>query len=51
MAWEARYWTQKCLAQLADLTPHSIIYIENRGQHPSLNKFYLLITLLDILVG
>ena len=43
-------WTQEYLAQLVDLTPRSIMYIENRGQHPSLNVFYLLVTLLDISV-
>jgi len=47
---EAKGWTQEYLAQLVDLTPRSIMYIENRGQHPSLNKFYLLVTLLDISV-
>ena len=26
------------------------MYIENRGQHPRLNKFYLITTLLDISV-
>jgi len=43
-------WTQEYLAQLVDLTPRSIMYIENRGQHPSLNVFYLLVTLLEISV-
>ena len=43
-------WTQEYLAQLVNLTPRSIMYIENRGQHPSLNVFYLLVTLLDISV-
>ena len=43
-------WTQEYLAQMVDLTPRSIMYIENRGQHPSLNVFYLLVTLLDISV-
>ena len=43
-------WTQEYLAQLVDLTPRSIMYIENRGQHPRLNKFYLITTLLDISV-
>lgn len=53
---EAKGWTQEYLAQLVDLTPRSIItprsimYIENRGQHPRLNKFYLITTLLDISV-
>ena len=45
---EAKGWTQEYLAQLVDLTPRSIMYIENRGQHPSLNKFYQLVTLLDL---
>ena len=39
---EAKGWTQEYLAQLVDLTPRSIMYIENRGQHPRLNKFYLI---------
>jgi len=47
---EAKGWTQEYLAQLLDFTPRSIMCIENRGQHPSLNKFYLLITLLDVSV-
>ena len=38
------------MAQLVDLTPRSIMYIENRGQHTSLNAFYKLVTLLDISV-
>lgn len=49
-AWEAKGWTQEYFTQLVDLTPRSIMYIENRGQHPRLNKFYLLVTLLDISV-
>ncbi len=47
---EEKGWTQEYLAQLVDRTPRSIMYIENRGQHPSLNTFYLLVTLLDISV-
>ena len=39
---------QEYLAQLVDRTPRSIMYFENRGQHPSLNTFYKIITLLDI---
>lgn len=42
---EAKGWTQEYLAQLVDLTPRSIMYIENRGQHPRLNKFYLIMEL------
>ena len=47
---EAKGWTQEYLAQLVDRTPRSIMYMENRGQHPSLNTFYQIITLLDISV-
>ena len=47
---EAKGLTQEYLAQLVDRTPRSIMYIENRGQHPSLNTFYQLVTLLDISV-
>ena len=43
-------WTQEHLAQLVDLTPRSIMYIENRGQHTSLDAFYKIVTLLDISV-
>ena len=47
---EAKGWTQEYLAQLVDRTPRSIMYMENRGQHPSLNTFYQIVTLLDISV-
>jgi len=47
---EAKGWTQEYLAQLVDRTPRSIMYIENRGQYPSLNTFYQLVTLLEISV-
>lgn len=47
---EEKGWTQEYLAQLVDLTPRSIMYIENRGQHPRLNKFFLITTLLGISV-
>ena len=47
---EAKSWTQEYLSQLVDRTPRSIMYIENKGQHPSLNVFYKLVTLLDISV-
>ena len=43
-------WTQEYLAQLVDHTPRSIMYMENRGQHPSLNIFFKIVTLLDISV-
>ena len=41
---EAKGWTQEYLAQLVDRTPRSIMYFENRGQHPSLNTFYKIVT-------
>ena len=47
---EEKGWTQDYLSQLVNRTPRSIMYIENRGQHPSLNTFYQLVTLLDISV-
>ena len=47
---EAKGWTQEYLAQLVDRNPRSIMYFENRGQHPSLNTFYQIVTLLDISV-
>jgi len=45
---KAKGWTQELLAQLVDLTPRSIMYIENRDQHTSLDVFYRLVTILDI---
>lgn len=47
---KAKGWTQEHLAQLVDLVPRSIMYIENKGQHTSLNAFYKIVTLLDISV-
>ena len=47
---KAKGWTQEHLAQLVDLVPRSIMYIENKGQHASLNAFYKIVTLLDISV-
>ena len=47
---EAKGWTQEYLGQLIDRTSHSVMYIENRGQHPSLEIFYKLVVLLDISV-
>ena len=47
---EAKGWTQEYLGQLIDRTAHSIMYMENRGQHPSLAVFYKLVILLDISV-
>ena len=47
---KAKGWTQEQLAQFVDLTPRSIMYIENRGQHTSLDVLYKLVTVLDISV-
>ena len=41
---EDKGWTQEYLAQLVDRTPRSIMYFENRGQHPSLNTSYKIVT-------
>lgn len=41
-------WTQEYLAQLLDRTPRSIMYMENRGQHPSLNILFKIATLLGL---
>ena len=43
---EAKGWTQEYLAQLVDRTPRSIMYFENRGQHPSLNAFYQMVNVI-----
>ena len=47
---EAKGWTQEYLGQLIDRTAHSVVYMENRGQYPSLAVFYKLVVLLDISV-
>ncbi len=47
---EAKGWTQEYLGQLIDRTAHSVMYMENRGQHPSLTIFYKIVVLLDISV-
>ena len=47
---ESMGWTQEYLAQLIDRTSHTVMYMETRGQHPSLNVFYQVVTLLDISV-
>ncbi len=43
-------WTQEQLGQIVDRTDRAIMYLENRGTHPSFNLFYQLVTLLDISV-
>lgn len=47
---ENKGWTQEYLAGLVDCTARNIMYIENNGQHPSLDIFYQLVTLLDLSV-
>lgn len=47
---ESRGWTQEYLGQLIDRTSHTIMYIEKRGQYPSINVFFQLVTLLEISV-
>lgn len=47
---EEKNWTQEYLAQLVNRTPRSIMYIENRGQYPSFDTFYQIVTLLQISV-
>lgn len=43
-------WTQAYLAELVGRTDRTIMSIENKGQFPSLNVFYQIVTLLDISV-
>lgn len=47
---EAKGWTQEYLGQLLDRSSHTVMYIENRGQYPSIPVFYKVVTLLDISV-
>ena len=47
---ESKGWTRERLAQEVDLAPRYIMSIENRGQHPSFQVFYELVTLFDISV-
>ena len=42
--------TQEQLAYIIDRDPRTVMYHENDGQHPSLNTFYKIVTLLDISV-
>ena len=47
---EASGMTQEQLAYIVDRAPHTIMYNENDGQHPSLNTFYQMVTMFDISV-
>ena len=48
---ENRGWTREQLAQEVDLAPRYIMSIENKGQHPSFQVFYELVTLFQISVN
>ena len=43
---EASGMTQEQLAYIVDRAPRTIMYNENDGQHPSLNTFYQMVTML-----
>ncbi|MEA4846163.1 MAG: helix-turn-helix transcriptional regulator [Clostridiaceae bacterium] len=43
-------WTREVLAEKVNLVPRYIMSIENKGQHPSFQVFYELVTLFDISV-
>lgn len=47
---ESRGWTRERLAQEVDLAPRYIMSLENKGQYPSFQVFYELVTLFDISV-
>ena len=44
----AKNMTQEAVGQMVDRTSRTIMHIENKGQHPSLNVFYQLVTYFDI---
>lgn len=47
---ESKGWTRERLAQEVALAPRYIMSIENKGQHPSFQVFYELVTLFHISV-
>ena len=47
---EERGWTQAYVAELVSKTDRTIMNIENKGQHPSFNLFFKLVTMFDISV-
>ena len=47
---EERGWTQAYVAELVGKTDRTIMNIENKGQHPSFNLFFQLVTMFDISV-
>ncbi|HBL50762.1 MAG TPA: transcriptional regulator, partial [Firmicutes bacterium] len=46
----SRGWTRERLAQEVALAPRYLMSIENKGQHPSFQVFYELVTLFHISV-
>ena len=44
---ERKGWTQEYVAELMGKTSRTIMGIENKGQHPSFDLLYQLVTLLD----
>ncbi|MCG9968368.1 helix-turn-helix transcriptional regulator [Pelotomaculum terephthalicicum JT] len=47
---ENKGWTREVLAGKVNLAPRYIMSIENKGQHPSFQVFYELVTLFNISV-
>ena len=47
---EEKGWTQAYVAELVGKTDRTIMNIENKGQHPSFNLVFKLVTLFDISV-
>ena len=47
---QERGWTQAYVAELVGKTDRTIMNIENKGQHPSFNLFFKLVTMFDISV-
>jgi len=45
---ENKGWSREKLAEMLDVSARHIQYIETRGQHPSLQKFYTLAKFFDI---
>jgi len=45
---EGKGWSREKLAEALDLAPRYIMYIETRGQRPSLQKLYEIVTLFNI---
>lgn len=45
---QAKGWSRDQLAELLDLSPRYIMYIETRGKHPSMKVLYEIAVLLNI---